>query len=140
MSIPTEEQICDAVRALMKEQASHARRDDGQGGLALARGMEDRTNGERGMSDQPVTNVDLRRKAIELYSPPFRYEMGYIFDAKGRMVADDPCVEDVTLRIRGWGRISYLEDPNALQDVVGVMIAEAITEYWRKRREAPDGP
>lgn len=71
---------------------------------------------------------DLRDKAKELYKPPFRHDRGYIFDADSNMVADD--AEANIMRVRGWGRIGYMEDPELLQDEVGVMIAEALTAYW----------
>ena len=68
-------------------------------------------------------------EAMKLYSPPFRYDRGYIWDAQNNMVADDDA-QDVALRIRGWGRISYMPDAEALQDKVGELIAQAMTEFW----------
>lgn len=76
---------------------------------------------------------DLRTKAIALYTAPFTFERGYIWDAAGRMVADNYRLDEedgAVLRVRGWGRISYLDDPEALQDEVGNAIAEAMTEFW----------
>lgn len=51
---------------------------------------------------------------------PVRYERRgtYIFDADGNMVAN----------VRGWGRISYMEDPEEKQDKMGEFIAQAINE------------
>jgi hypothetical protein len=79
----------------------------------------------------------IRERAIALFRPPFRFEMGYVWDAAGEMVSDnrvDP--DDVaslpTLRVRGWGRIGYLPDPAALQDEAGRLIAEALTKGWPK--------
>jgi hypothetical protein len=69
----------------------------------------------------------MREKALALYKPPFRYECGYIFDANSHMVADEVAH---SLRIRGWGRIGYMEDPRELQDEVGKLIAEALTKFW----------
>jgi CHAD domain-containing protein len=55
------------------------------------------------------------------------------------MVADNH-VEDAVeetgveafLRVRGWGRISYLPEPEKLQDQVGEIIGQALTEFWLK--------
>lgn len=78
-------------------------------------------------------NSDIRDKSIGLYTPPFRFEHGYIWDAKGKMVADNHVDgEDAALRVRGWGRISYMENPEALQDEVGNVIALAMTEFWER--------
>lgn len=77
---------------------------------------------------------DIRDSALALYKPPFKFDRGYIWDANNQMVADDDG-QDVALRIRGWGRISYLPNPEVLQDEVGRLIAEALTEYWT--RNAP---
>lgn len=86
-----------------------------------------------------ITNTDLRNKSIGLYTPPFRFEHGYIWDAKGQMVADNHVDgEDAALRIRGWGRISYMENPEALQDEVGNVIALAMTEFWERRNAERD--
>jgi len=75
--------------------------------------------------------ASLRAAALELYAAPFTYDCGYIYDANRRMVADDHGL-DATARVRGWGRISYLKDPEQLQDTVGQLIAEALTEFWNK--------
>jgi hypothetical protein len=71
-------------------------------------------------------------RALDLYSPPFRYEHGFIWDAKNLMVADDEG-QDIALRIRGWGHISYLPDPEKLQDEVGELMAQALTEFWERQ-------
>jgi hypothetical protein len=76
--------------------------------------------------------VDLRTRALKLYRPPFRFEHGYIFDAANEVVADSRVQ---ILRVRGWGRISYLPEPERLQDAVGSMIAEALTSYWKSSTE-----
>lgn len=82
--------------------------------------------------------ADLKRRALDLYKPPFRYDSrgGYIFDADNRMVADqrenDP--PGTALRVRGWGRIGYLKDPEKLQDAAGELMAEALTVFWEKER------
>lgn len=81
--------------------------------------------------------ADLRRRAFELYRGPFRYDHGYIWDKDGEMVADDhveQAEKDIpALRIRGWGRMKYFADSAALQDAVGVLMAEAMTAYWKRR-------
>ena len=68
---------------------------------------------------------ELRKRALALYKPPFSYHCGYIHDGEGNMVSDAPAGAIVT-RVRGWGRISYLENAEELQDTVGEMIAEAL--------------
>ena len=73
---------------------------------------------------------ELKKLAIELYKPPFRHIHGYIYDADSCMVADDSA-----LRVRGWGRIQYMDDAEALQDAAGELIAEALTEYWQRRTQ-----
>lgn len=79
----------------------------------------------------------MRARALKLYRPPFRYEHGYIFDSQNEMVVDDASKsqEAAALRVRGWGRISYLKDPEELQDAVGALIAEALTTFWRTELE-----
>lgn len=79
---------------------------------------------------QRATKETLMRDALALYAPPFRFDRGYIWDAKNNMVADDDA-QDVALRVRGWGRISYMPNPEALQDAVGELFAKALTEYWQ---------
>ena|ERR1043165_4175616 len=81
-------------------------------------------------------NKELRAAAFELYKPPFRHIHGYIYDAEDRVVADD-AASSVSLRIRGWGRIQYMENPEALQDTAAELIAEALTEYWNRRAAQP---
>ena len=76
--------------------------------------------------------TDLLQAALELYEAPFKFQYGYIYDAKNRMVADDDG-QDVALRVRGWGRISNLPNPEQLQDTVGELIAQALTEFWRRK-------
>lgn len=79
----------------------------------------------------------IRLAALELYTPPFRHEYGYIRDANNQMVADDAGSEAsglIASRIRGWGRIQYLDKPEqraaALQDEVAEVVAEALNAYW----------
>ena len=82
------------------------------------------------MSDAPES-VKLKTTALALYTPPFRYNNGYIYDSQDNLVADDDNVEgSVVDRIRGWGKISYLPQPAQLQDTLGEMVAQALTDYW----------
>lgn len=55
-----------------------------------------------------------------LIKAPVRYEKRgtYIFDAEHNMVAN----------VRGWGRISYMDNPEEKQDSMGRFIADAINE------------
>jgi hypothetical protein len=69
--------------------------------------------------------TEREKKALDLYRPPFRHEHGHILDSCGEMASDQ-----TMLRIRGWGRISHLENPEELQDDVGRLIAEALTRFW----------
>ena len=76
----------------------------------------------------------MRAAALALYKAPFRFQHGYIFDAAGLMVADDGDMGDSVARVRGWGRIGYIQDAKKLQDEVGAIIAEALTEFWIKHK------
>jgi hypothetical protein len=69
--------------------------------------------------------------ALDLYHPPFRFDHGFIWDADNNMVADRPG-QDSILRIRGWGQISYKPNPEQLQDAIGHLIAQALTDFWIK--------
>ena len=84
---------------------------------------------------EPLTPI--RQAALDLYTPPFRHEHGYIRDANNQMVADDAGSEAsglIAARIRGWGRIQYMDNPEgragALQDEVAEMVAEALNAFW----------
>ena len=79
---------------------------------------------------------EIRKAALSLYKPPFKYYMGYIYDADNQMVADDGGGEHsvqnaVISRIRGWGKISYLQNAEAIQDELGHIVAEALTAYYK---------
>lgn len=75
--------------------------------------------------------VDLRSRAFDLYRAPFKFMCGYIFDANNEMVSDKAGdLEELISRLRGWGRISYLPDPEKLQDTVGELLAELLTKHW----------
>lgn len=75
---------------------------------------------------------ELKAKVRKLYKPPFRHEHGYIYDSENQMLADQT---GHILRIRGWGRLSYLQEAEKLQDGVGELIAEILTDYWNKEQE-----
>ena len=80
-------------------------------------------------------SIPLMQRALDLYAPPFRFSHGFIFDSKGEMVSDDTLEgQDAIQRVRGWGRIGYMEEAEALQDEVGRIIAEALTDYWNKQK------
>lgn len=70
----------------------------------------------------------LTERALAIYKPPFKFESGYFFDSDGNMVADKHEAE--AMRVRGWGRISYMPTPEELQDHIGKLIAQAMTELW----------
>lgn len=88
-----------------------------------------------GLSDgDGVSESRVSEKAMSLYSPPFKFVHGYIFDDSGEMVSDDSGEDAAKIaRVRGWGRIQKEEGAAQLQDEVGVIIASALTEYWEKR-------
>ena len=87
--------------------------------------------------DSPLpSSKDIRARALSLYTPPFRFYRGYIFDSANLMVADQGGPEDsvnmkgiIAARVRGWGRIAYLPTPEQLQDEMGSILAEALTAY-----------
>ncbi len=84
---------------------------------------------------------ELRERAFKLYRAPFRFEHGYVWDAKNEMVADDYVEGAIPVgRIRGWGRVSYLPEPQELQDAVGELMAEALTKLWRDHFAAGPTP
>ena len=84
----------------------------------------------------------LKSRALALYEAPFTFKGGYVFDAAHRMVSDDGPIaaEDKELgavqRVRGWGRIGYMAEAEALQDTMGEIMAEALNDYWAKHRAA----
>lgn len=79
----------------------------------------------------------MRSQAFALYTPPFKFVAGYIIDSKGNMMSDDGGAMDRIARRRDWGRIQYMENPEAIQEVVGNMIAEALNEFWSKASSNP---
>lgn len=96
------------------------------------------SNDSKSVQRRLAAQLTVRQRALRLYRAPFRYEMGYIWDANGEMVADDRVDSDdkenhassIAARVRGWGRIGYMPDADKLQDEVGALIAEALTKFW----------
>lgn len=82
----------------------------------------------------------ISEAALALYEGPFSFDGIYIIDKNGQMVADQggngEVRQSIALRIRGWGRVQYLPDPINLQNEIGRMIAEAMTEYWNKYKSS----
>lgn len=78
----------------------------------------------------------MRAKALALYVPPFRHEKGYIYDSVDNVVADDGKPQlAVPARVRGWGRIGYMENAAELQDEIGAILVEALNDFWAKHKE-----
>ena len=79
-----------------------------------------------------------RKAAMAVYTPPFKYEHGYILDSQNLMVADDGDIAEekrsvtgaVASRVRGWGRLSYLPNGAELQDEIGQMMADALNALY----------
>lgn len=119
----------DGSRGKFSAVQSYDAREDLERLLAPIAQQNEPQNIPENIPEQPVS--ELRARAISLYKPPFKFYFGYIWDADGQMVADQNLNEDgQILRVRGWGRISYLENPEALQDEVGEVIALALSNYW----------
>lgn len=87
---------------------------------------------------QEAQPLELRQRAMALFVPPFRHEWGYIWDANDQMVCDDRAdpvpgqAGAQVARVRGWGRMSYMPDGAALQDEMGAVIAQALTEFYAR--------
>lgn len=90
---------------------------------------------DTGLNTERTECTELKQRALALYRAPFRVEEGAIYDAAGHMVADD---REGVLRVRGWGRIGYLKDGAALQDMVGELLVEALNAYWGRAAD-PEG-
>src|SRR3546814_4139035 len=103
-----------------------------------SRTMNEETNVRRAGS---ALEADVVRDALALYEPPFTFDHGYIYDAKDRMVMDahrrtnEAGHTSIEMRVRGWGRIGYMPNGAALQDAVGVQMAEALTSHWLARND-----
>lgn len=81
--------------------------------------------------------TELRNAAMGIYTPPFRFVRGYIYDSQDNMVADQggPGTEDtvkgsIAARVRGWGKIGYMPNAAALQDEVGQMMVDALNMLY----------
>lgn len=87
----------------------------------------------------------LREDALALYTPPFKFLHGYVFDSSNHMVADqggisrDNTVEGaVALQIRGWGRIGYMPNASQLQDEIGTIVVDALNAYYAVQQAKPE--
>lgn len=87
-----------------------------------------------------VLDNTLRAATLDLYTPPFRYENGYVWDDNNHVVTDDGgefVTGVIASRIRGWGRIQYMDKPRgraaALQDDVGNASQPPSTRTGRRR-------
>ena len=81
--------------------------------------------------------MSIRQAALEIFTPPFRYENGFIVDSSDNIVAyswRDKAARLIASRIRGWGRIQYMDNPewsaDEIQDEVGKIVAEALNSFW----------
>ena len=86
-----------------------------------------------------MSTKTIRDVAFELYKPPFYFLGGYVWDSGHHMVLDQhtddgDTADAIVARIRGWGRIQYMDKPElraaALQDEVGAIVVEALNAYW----------
>lgn len=84
-----------------------------------------------------MTCDNKRKAAMAMYTPPFTYECGYIFDSQHLMVSDNGPVGSstsvkgaVAARVRGWGRLTYLPNGAELQDEIGQMMADALNTMY----------
>lgn len=88
--------------------------------------------------EEPIPPFGAKRAAaMAIYTAPFKYVHGYIYDSQDNMVADDgemcsdKSVEGaVAARVRGWGRIGNMPNAAALQDEVGQMIVDALNAMY----------
>lgn len=86
-----------------------------------------------------VFNPELVRVGLKQLTPPFRYSYGYVWGSGGSEMFADRCgvaADGSATRIRGWGRLSYVTEvnPEQLQDELGHMYAQALTDYWEKHQ------
>jgi hypothetical protein len=59
------------------------------------------------------------------------------------MVADEGSNDGRTAfaaRIRGWGRIQYLDNAEKLQEAVGHLVAEALNQLWLSHNQQQTHP
>jgi hypothetical protein len=83
--------------------------------------------------------MTIREDALKLYKPPFRFEYGYIYDSRNNTVADQGSINEsdttkkmIVAQVRGWGRIGYMPNAEALQDEVGAILVDALNAYYAK--------
>lgn len=86
-----------------------------------------------------------RADAMALYTPPFKFIHGYIYDSKNNMAADqggcnerDEARAMMVAQIRGWGRIGYMPNAAALQDEAGNMLADALNLLYLAAGAQPE--
>lgn len=76
----------------------------------------------------------MDQKIFALYSAPFKQTYGYIFDAKGEMVAWmwprpwEKGVEPSRFQARGWGRIKYLDDAENLFTLLEATLLDIVKQ------------
>ena len=90
---------------------------------------------KKATSNSALSN-GIMADALAIYKPPFSFKAGYIYDSEGSMFADQGDEKDRAAslaRIRGWGRIGGMANPEELQDTVGKHMAIALTEYWQRK-------
>ena len=80
-----------------------------------------------------------KEQILNLYKAPFSHHYGYINDADGKVVSDDSGEDFVGIaRVRGWGGLisspDTRENAEDIQDEIGDIIAEALTEYWERNK------
>ena len=86
-------------------------------------------------SGSELVMLNLREKLKQFYQPPFRYEHGYVFDSTHKMIAD-VATDDAPLmaaKLRSWSQLIRkhgVDDGAVLRDKLGLVIAEALNEYW----------
>lgn len=85
-------------------------------------------------SREPLT--EIQKQALELYTPPFQFHHGYIFDSAGHMFADEGRPEEaaslIAVRIRGWGRLGKLSNGAEVQDAAGQLVVDALNGFWEQ--------
>ena len=90
------------------------------------------------MTDKAPPYGSKRAAAMAVYTPPFKYKYGYIYDSQNLMVADNGGIGKdeqgvegaVAARVRGWGRLGYLPNGAELQDEIGHMMADALNKLY----------
>jgi len=96
-------------------------------------------------------NQKMLKRVLRLYTPPFVFDEmgGYIYDSEKNMVSDSyikfSCPardgEDIKCpiaQVRGWGRIQNKKDPEELQDTVGLVLAQALNDFWEKSQQSSE--